>query len=161
MILDLFLDGDPILSETLPIFDFEAGIDLVEIMRDMSETMIANSGAGLAANQVGLRHRLFLMRDGDDTIMCVNPVLLDEEGTEWGREGCLSFPDLHFDISRPPSIDVQFYDQNGEIVERSLYGFAARVFQHELDHINGVVFTSKVSKLKLQMAKAKRKKALR
>jgi peptide deformylase len=117
--------------------------------------MEANRGMGLAAPQIGMPLRFFVMRTTDGrSIACFNPQIISvSSDTEKGDEGCLSFPDLWLKVRRPIKAEVRYFDQNGNLVNETFENLNARAFQHELDHLNGVVFTTKVSNLSLSMAK--------
>jgi len=131
------------------------------------------SGVGLAAPQIGKAIRLFLIdaspfAEDDDlseeerTVLksfnrvFINPKILEEEGEEWlFNEGCLSIPDVREDVSRQPKITIEYQDENFTLHTETLEGLAARVFQHEYDHIEGILFTDKLSTLKKRIIKKK------
>lgn len=103
------------------------------------QTMIQQRGIGLAANQVGINARLFVMLVDNQVFHCFNPVILESSDLQCDlQEGCLSFPDQFLSIARPEQIRVQYTNAHGKITEQSLSGWAARCFQHELDHLNGI-----------------------
>lgn len=137
--------------------------DPVALVREMYDVMLASNGVGLAAPQVGLPYRVFVM--GDTTgyrEACFNPEIVSEsEIALTDEEGCLSFPYLQLSIKRPLFIDVRFQNEQGETVIKRLDKLWARCYLHELDHLNGVVFVDRVSRLKLQMAMNKRNKMKR
>ncbi len=172
MILPIVAYGDPVLkkkakdiSESYPNFDV--------LLENMFETMYNASGVGLAAPQIGLPIRLFLVDTtpfGDDEDLSeqeqkalngfkrvfVNPKIIEEEGNEWAfNEGCLSIPDVREDVFRKPNIKVEYYDENFDKHTESFTGLIARVIQHEYDHIEGVLFTDKLSSLKKRLIKGK------
>ena len=142
-----------------PVQDFDFNIyDPVQIEQEMIAIMKDYNGIGLAANQVGLDARIFIM--GSDNIegFCkpqafINPKLLkyNEEITS-DKEGCLSFPTLYLDVKRPSIIEVSYMNTKGDLEEVRISGYMAKCFQHEYDHLDGVCFTNRVSKLKLEMA---------
>lgn len=155
--LTILPDSDPILAERMPEWDFAAETEARPLVQQMFDTMIAAKGIGLAANQVGLRHRLFIMGSEHDGLVaaCFNPVVTAVDGMLLADEGCLSFPNLFLKVKRPEIVAVSYQDSDGAVVERTFDGIWARVFQHELDHLDGIVFTKRVSKLKLDMARKK------
>lgn len=127
--------------------------------KDMQETRRAYKAVGLAANQCGLAWRMFVMGTDFAEFVCINPEIIEySEEIECKKEGCLSFQHLSLAVKRPRKIKVRYYDQDFELVECEFEGLLARCFQHELDHLNGITFTSKVSNLRLKMAEKKRKK---
>ncbi len=158
MIRELVDCNDPILKEPLEKFDFDnPPMDPIELAHDLAETMIANNGLGLSANQMGLPYRAFAMK-AEKIIVCFNPIIVDTSTeTVMLEEGCLSFPLLFVKVKRPKKIKVRYTEPNGNIVTKIFDGMTARVFQHELDHLNGVVYTSKANKFHLEQAKKKLK----
>ena len=158
MILPIIAYGDPVLkkkgkeiTKDYPNFD--------TLLENMFETMYNASGVGLAAPQVGIKKRIFIMGNFTKLVACINPKIVslsDERDND--LEGCLSFPDLFMKVKRPTTAVVQYYTVSGELVERELTGFECRVFLHEYDHLQGIEFTDRVSKLKLDRATKKRYK---
>lgn len=126
-----------------------------ELAISLIETMVKYRGVGLAANQVGLPYRVFVMGAEKVGFACFNPEILEKRGEEIIEEGCISFPGLYLKIPRAASIDVRYIDMNGVTKEERFDGLTARIFQHELDHLNGICYTSKVSRLVLERAKEK------
>jgi len=136
----------------------------VELKNNLIATMKNFQGVGLSANQCGIFERVFVMYDDfktRETIACFNPEVI-QYGTETTLEdeGCLTYPGLWLKIKRPVEIKVQFEDEFGEVHTKKYSGLESRVFQHELDHMNGKNFTEKVGKLKLDMAYKRREKQL-
>jgi len=145
--------------------------DLKQLIDNMWETMYAAHGVGLAAPQIGLSIRLFVIDAGpfvDEDEMepeevktlksfkkvFINPIIIDEQGPLWDfNEGCLSIPDVREDVSRKEQITLQYQDENFETHRITLRGLAARVVQHEYDHIEGVLFTDHISPLKRRLIK--------
>ena len=159
MILDLVPHDDPILRQECPKFDFTTPpIDPIELVVNLAETMMHLGGLGLAAPQVGLPYNCFVLY-ANPIIAVYNPILIDAttEQTEL-EEGCLSFPNLVLKIARPSVIKVRYQMPNSETITQKYVGMTSRAFQHEMHHLHGILFTDHVSKLKLQMAKAKAKK---
>jgi peptide deformylase len=172
MILPIVAYGDPVLRKVAVAIDATFP-DLEKLITNMKETMYNASGVGLAAPQVGKAIRLFLIDASpfaeDDDIseeesavlksfnrVFINPKILDEEGEEWlFNEGCLSIPDVREDVSRQPKITIEYQDESFTTHTETLDGLAARVFQHEYDHIEGILFTDKLSTLKKRIIKKK------
>lgn len=118
--------------------------------------MTEDGGVGFAANQMGFLYRVFAMNIGEQTTFLYNPeVVSSSDELLTITEGCLSFPGLFMKVKRPKAVRVRYQDREGEIHEEDLAGIAARCFQHELDHLDGICFTDRVSKLTLDMAKKK------
>lgn len=162
MIRDLVDSNDPILREKLEDFDFSnPGTDPVQLSRDLAETMIIQNGLGLAANQIGERHRAFAMK-AEQIIVCFNPKIVDaSEETVLLEEGCLSYPGLLVKIKRPKKIRVRYTMPNGEVETRVFDGLTARVFQHELDHLDGICHINRANAIHKKQALAKWKKLQR
>lgn len=132
--------GDPVLRE---VADEVTNVDgaLVELTKQMAITMYAAPGLGIAAPQVGVRKRLFVydMNDGQGALTIVNPVIVESSG-EWSYdEGCLSVPGLSWEIVRPRTIQLTGYDLDGHEVNVEATDLLSRLYQHELDHLNGVL----------------------
>jgi peptide deformylase len=147
-------------------WQFQTDQDIADAQQteiEMLALMKASNGIGLAAQQAGLLKRVFVMQTQDGREFGVfNPVVtFTSETMQEGQEGCLSFPELWLDIKRPMSIDAEYIDRNGKECIISFVGLDARVFLHELDHLNGVCFTDDISPLKLAMARKKQQKTLR
>lgn len=141
-----------ILRETLPDFDFASSENAIDIAHILAKSMIKYGGAGIAANQLGLKHRCFAMKS-NPIIVAFNPKIVDtsEEMIEL-EEGCLSIPGLNVKIKRPRSIRVRYTEPNGNVVTQKFTDLTARIFQHELDHLNGILITDRISRLKKHMA---------
>lgn len=172
MILPIVAYGSPVLKQkAVPLSqDYDQLGNLIE---NMWETMYAAHGVGLAAPQVGLALRLFVIDAGpfaqDENLseeestflegfkkVFINPVMVSESGTPWDfNEGCLSIPDVREDVARPPQIEIEFLDEHFEKQRLILKGLAARVVQHEYDHIEGILFTDHLSPLKKRLIKGK------
>jgi peptide deformylase len=117
--------------------------------------MVKYRGVGLSANQVGLPYRVFVMGAEKVGFACFNPEILETNGEDKFDEGCLSFPGLFLPIKRPSSVKVRYTDMNGVTKEETFGGFTARIFLHEFDHMEGVVYTSKISPIILERSKRK------
>lgn len=140
-------------------FDFSnPPIDPIELAQNLTETMLANGGIGLAANQCGLPYRVFAVAS-NPVLVCFNPIIVDRttETVEL-EEGCLSFKGLILKIKRPLAIKARFTMPNGVTETHKYTGMTARIFQHEYDHIEGITFDKHVGPVSLAMAKAKAKK---
>lgn len=161
--LELVGETDKTLRVKSLSWDFDSNADATILPKAMNSAMIAHNGMGLAANQVGVPYRLFVMGDSKEKFWtCYNPEIVERLGVvEKSTEGCLSFPNLLLDIERNSIILVRYFNSNGELVEEELAGRWARCFQHELDHIDGICFDQRVSKLALGIAQRKRAKAQR
>ena len=172
MILPIVAYGTTVLKQkALPISKDYNNINT--LIDNMWDTMYAASGVGLAAPQIGLSIRLFIVdttpfansENLSDTEIAflegfkrvfINPTITKETGMTWDfNEGCLSIPDIREDVSRKPKIEIEFLDEHFEKQKLSLEGLAARVVQHEYDHIEGVLFTDYLSPLKKRIIKGK------
>lgn len=144
------------------VFGQDGDAELLE--QSMIEFMTANFGIGLAANQIGLAKRVFVIGSKNierfpEPFAVFNPKILEvSEETILDKEGCLSYPGLWLSIKRPAVIKVEFQDSKGNTHEAALSGLIARCFQHELEHLDGICFVDKVSPLKLQLAMKKLRK---
>lgn len=135
-------DPDPVLREhAVKVTKFNA--NLHKLLKDMAETMYEAEGVGLAAPQIGILKRVIVVDIGDESglIEMVNPELIEREGEQLGPEGCLSIPGLNGDVRRWQRIKVQGQNRHGQLFTVDAEGFLARAFQHEIDHLNGVLFT--------------------
>ena len=146
----------------VPIDQCSTDLDREELARDLIETMKEFNGLGLSANQVGIKAPAFVMyKDVNkrETLACFNPHVLEySEEKILMDEGCLSYPGLWLKISRPSAVIVEFENESGENEQFQLYGLESRIFQHEMDHMQGKDFRDHVSKLKLNMAIKRMKK---
>lgn len=145
-------------------WDFENDGDAVQLEADMVAFMEQHHGIGLAANQIGITKRVFVIGskkiDGfPEPFAMFNPVIIEaSEEQSLEKEGCLSYPDLWLSIKRPSVIKVSYQDSYGNTHEAAMSGLIARCFQHELDHLNGVCFVDIVSPMKLNLAMKKLRK---
>lgn len=153
-LLPIRIFGDPILRERAsPVETFDD--QLVRLAEDMHETMRSAAGAGLAATQVGVLKRLFTWETGDEHGAFVNPEIVEtSEEEQEGEEGCLSFPGLFYPTVRPLRARLRAVDVHGEPLERVGEGMLARIFLHEIDHLNGILFID-------HLARHDRKEAMR
>lgn len=135
--------------------------DLRELVDDMFETMYAADGIGLAAPQVGIAKRLFVIdirEPGVEPLAVVNPVIVERDGTERGEEGCLSLPGLIGVVERAARVTLEAVDAAGKPIRIEASELLARVIQHEIDHIDGILFIDRLSPLKRKMLLSKWKK---
>lgn len=172
MILPIVAYGTPVLKKkALDIPEDYEGLDT--LIENLWETMYAASGVGLAAPQVGLGLRLFVIDASpfaeDDELSLeeqtqlkgfkkafINAVIEEESGEEWAfNEGCLSIPDVREEVKRQEKLTISYQNEAGEQLTESYTGLAARVIQHEYDHIEGILFTDKLSPLKKRLIKGK------
>jgi peptide deformylase len=161
-IFDLVPENDPILRQEIPEFDFDnPPVNPTDFASALVETCKSHKGYGLSANQCGFRHRVFVMGTGDDYVAFFNPKIISTSGEVHMAEGCLSFPFLGLHITRPAIVDVEYQDFNGVVRTTKFSGVSARCFQHELDHLNGIVYTYKVKPMALQSGLKKRNKLLK
>ena len=137
--------GDDILNKKCrPVTDFNDR--LFTLLEDMHETLTDAHGAGLAAPQVGILRRLALVMVEDESFLeIINPEIIAREGEQDGAEGCLSVPGKYGMVKRPMKVTVKYQDRNGEWHERTAEGFTARAFCHEIDHLDGHLYTELVS----------------
>ena len=152
---------DEILSKAATPIDVEnPQVDLVQLKADMLDVMIKHRGLGLSACQVGLPWKLFVMGESKETaIMVVNPeIIAHSEETNNEPEGCLSFPDVFLSVNRPNTVSAKWLDENLKPQEGTIEGYGARCFLHEYDHLMGVVYKEKVSRMKWDRATKKKQK---
>jgi peptide deformylase len=153
-------NDNPLLTTIVPEFDFtnspdDPNVIALELMKIMNE----NNGIGLAANQIGKMHRVFVMRGDPENLVCFNPRIVHmEEEQILLEEGCLSYPNLLVKIKRPKKIRVRFQTPTGNVVTKVFDGLTARVFQHEIDHLNGILFYNKANRIHREQAFKKMEK---
>lgn len=151
----LIEEASQVLRTPPPEFDFEnPKEDPKEIEKNMTEAMDRFGGIGLSANQVGLPYKMFVMKTADKgTVGFFNPKITRvSQDTDLLKEGCLSFPDIYLMIKRSKMIELEYQDSDGETHSLVLEGMAARCVQHECDHLNGILFLQRASRLKLERA---------
>lgn len=121
---------------------------LAKLLNDMYDTMIEFDGVGLAAPQIGLDQQIAIVDIGDEigTIELINPEILEFSGEQTGPEGCLSFPNLYGEVTRPNWVKVRAQDRKGKFYTLEAEEFLARAIVHEIDHLNGILFTTKVTR---------------
>ena len=168
MILPIVAYGDPVLRQECEEISQDYP-NLDKLISNMFETMYQASGVGLAAPQIGLAIRLFIVdaspfaegENGDESCadfkrVFINPIIYEESGNEWGfEEGCLSIPKIREEVKRKPDLKIEYYTPDWELVEEELTGFPARIVQHEYDHIEGVLFTDHISTLRRTLLSTK------
>ena len=161
MEITLLKENDPALNQVATAWDFTIDGDPSDLITNMTKIMIERNGIGLAAPQCGVSKRIFIMGNKDKMFACINPEIIDADGSVMDVEGCLSFPQLWLRVRRADKIKVKYYNALGELVEAEFSGLISRVFQHEYDHLDGICFDTRVAKLSLEMAKNRRKKKSR
>lgn len=154
---------EPVLKQVAaPVTDIDE--ELRTLARDMAETMYDAPGVGLAAPQVGVSRRLVVIdcapREAPELLTCVNPEIVAREGETYEEEGCLSIPGYYARVPRSERVRVRFLDLDGRTVERDAEGLLAIAFQHEIDHLDGVLFVDRLSPLKKGMFRKKYQKIL-
>lgn len=148
-----------LLTTKLPEYEFGKDYDPIIIEKTMHELMDVHQGYGISANQINFDRRVITITHNNQKITMFNPVLLTDSVEEsLDQEGCLSFPYLYLSIKRPRQIQVKYLTSDRSSCTLDLLDFDAKCFLHELDHINGICFISKVSKLKLDLAIRKMRK---
>ncbi len=158
--------GDPVLRRKATAIEPDEYPHIKALVENMFETMYGAHGVGLAAPQVGLSMRLFVIDAGtfaedepslkDFKKAFINAKILEESGEEWPfNEGCLSIPDIREDVYRKKTLKISYYDENWKHYEETYDGMAARIIQHEYDHIEGKLFTDKLSPLRRRLIEKK------
>ncbi|KLO24198.1 peptide deformylase [Marinitoga sp. 1197] len=145
MNLKVRLIGDPVLrKKAINVKNIDENFrNFLEIMTNM---MYKEDGVGLAAPQIGISKRFFIMDDGNKLRKVINPEIIEFLGEEIiFEEGCLSIPGIFLNVKRPEGVRVRYMDENGNVVEEELHEYPARIFQHEYDHLEGILFIDKVS----------------
>ena len=147
--------GDPILRrETEPVPAFDKS--LKNFVNDMIKTMHKEDGIGLAAPQIGHLKKIIVVdisgiEEDEKPRVFINPEITHSSGESVVEEGCLSIPEVREDVSRPEKIKVKYYNENGDNFEDEFDGWMARVLQHEIDHLNGILFVDLISPIKRQL----------
>lgn len=143
----------------------EINEEIQQLIDDMAETMFAAPGAGLAAPQVGISKRIIVIHSLEDSsrkdfLALINPEIVHTEGKAVTEEGCLSIPELRMEVSRAEKVLVRALDREGKPIEVEGVGLMARVLQHEIDHLNGLLYIDRLSPAKRDVIKRKLKKSL-
>jgi peptide deformylase len=163
MIYPIVAYGDPVLKKIATDI-VKDELDLTALIADMYETMYNASGVGLAAPQIGISKRLFVVDAAgfedpeypEFKKVFINPVIVEEMGEDWTyEEGCLSIPGIRSGVDRPERLIIEYFDEHWKAHREEYGGMAARVIQHEYDHIEGVLFTDHLSALKKRLFKSK------
>ena len=153
---------EPVLSKpAAPVTQFDAA--LKKLVQEMFASMYAAQGIGLAAPQIGLSKRLTVIdisfnKNADEKIVLINPEIIEEEGKQFEEEGCLSLPDIREKVQRAERVKVKAQNEKGEWFEIEGTELLARAMQHEIDHLNGVLFIDRISRLKRELALRKIRK---
>lgn len=143
---NILTQGDPTLNKKCrPVTDFNARLH--QLLDDMADTLAEANGVGLAAPQVGLLRRIVVIDVGEGRIELINPEIIKTSGEQDGAEGCLSFPGEFGMVKRPMNVTVRAQDRNGKTFEISGTELLARAFCHEIDHLNGVCFVTRASRM--------------
>lgn len=161
MEIKLLKENDQVLRQVAEPWDFTVDGDPNDLIRRMIKTMMENNGIGLAGPQVGVLKRIFVMGNQDKLFACINPEILKTDGEVMDLEGCLSFPDLWLRVRRAETITVRYQNAMAEFIETEFTSLIARVYQHELDHLNGICFDNRVGPVTLDLAKEKRRRRSR
>lgn len=161
--LQLVKSNDPILTKVCDVFDFNnPPFDPIEFSKEMVKFMYDSNGVGLAANQVGVGYRIFAMRASPENFVCFNPrIVQPSEALVTLEEGCLTYQGLYVKIKRPQHIRVRFQTPNGETLTKQFTGISARIFQHELDHLDGIIFYNRANRVHRDKALEKWRKGIK
>lgn len=149
-------------TKAAPVIVFDE--QLHQTLKALAEAMYEHDGIGLAATQVNLHQRIFVMdisQEQNQVQYLINPEIIERVGKIKGSEGCLSFPGLYIEVERAENITVRYQDEYGKFHEASFEGIQAKCIQHELDHLDGIVFTDRLSQLKRERALKKYMKLLK
>ena len=152
MVLTIVKYPDPVLQQPgEPVTEFDK--ELRKFVADMFETMYASQGIGLAAQQVGVAKRITVIdlsqrKDPAQKLVLINPEIISREGKQYEEEGCLSFPEIREKIARAAKVRIRAQDENGKWFERDGEELLSRAFQHEIDHLDGILFIFRMSPLK-------------
>lgn len=146
-LVDICRLGDPILrqkAESVP----KVSQKIKDLLTDLTDTMYAVPGVGLAAPQIGVSKRVIVIDVGEGLLQLVNPVLLSQSGNEIATEGCLSIPGIVGDVNRATEVVVRGLNNKGRRIEIRASGFLARALQHEIDHLEGILFIDKATNIR-------------
>lgn len=156
-IRDIHLLGSPVLRQRA---EDVAGMDeaLRTLIDDMFDTMAAASGIGLAANQIGIARRIAVVNAEGTTLTMINPRVVEADGRDAKEEGCLSIPDVYGEVSRPDRVVLEALDEDFAPYRLEASGLVARAIQHEIDHLDGILFIDHLSPLKRQLLVSRYKK---
>jgi len=157
-ILEIKEYGEPVLREkALPVKEITP--EILNLIKDMAETMYVDSGVGFAAPQVGVSKRIIII-DGEEEglIVLINPMIVKSEGEVVEEEGCLSVPGIYSQVKRSSKVTVKALNENGDLIELTKEGLTARALQHEIDHLDGVLFVDRIGRMERQILLKKLKK---
>ena len=150
----LHLLGSPVLRQrSAEVGTVDDGV--CRLVDDMFETMDAARGIGLAANQVGVARRVAVVDAEEDRFEMIDPVIIESEGRTVAEEGCLSIPEIYGDVSRPERVVLEATDRHGQRYRKEATGLKARAIQHEIDHLDGILFLDHLSLVKRQVLLAR------
>jgi len=157
-ILEIKEYGEPILrGKALPVKEIDP--EILNLIKDMAETMYTDSGVGLAAPQVGVSKRIIVIDGEEEGLMVlINPILVKSEGELVEEEGCLSIPGIYSQVKRASKVTVRALNENGDPIEMTKEGLAARALQHEIDHLDGILFIDRIGRTERQILLNKLKK---
>ncbi|MBR4958165.1 MAG: peptide deformylase [Phascolarctobacterium sp.] len=144
--LKILTAGDPVLRQTAAEVT-KIDKKLIKLLKDMADTMYAAEGVGLAAPQIGVSKRIVVIDVGDGIIEMINPVIVNKEGSVVGGEGCLSVPEYEGEVERAEKVECEFTDRSGKRYLIETDGLLAIAIQHELDHLDGVLFIDKAQSI--------------
>jgi peptide deformylase len=155
----LRVEPDPILYKKLESYNFDCGMNAGEIEKKMIAIMENEYGMGISANQVGFDRRVIIIKPADQSPFAMfNPEIVNQQNQCEDLEGCLSFPGLSLKVTRSEIVTVKYLDKDQKECIITLSGYDAKCLQHEIDHLDGICFTNRVSKLKLEIARKKQRK---
>ena len=163
MVRTILKYGEPVLEKAAdPVTEFDTA-DLKDLIEDMWETMYAAKGVGLAAPQIGSNKRISVIdisvgEDESKKIVIINPEVISRDGKQTGEEGCLSIPGFREPVTRSEKVKVRAQNEKGETIELDGDELLARAFEHEIDHLNGIMFINHLSALKRDIIRRKIKK---
>lgn len=146
-VYEVIKNGDPILREKAkPVSDITPNI--LKLLDNMRDTMYASKGVGLAAPQIGVSKRVIVVDVGEGLVEMINPEIIQQQGVETDTEGCLSIPGVLGEVPRAGIIVIQGLNRSGDLVQYKVKGFMARAFQHELDHLDGILFIDRAQNVR-------------
>ena len=158
--MELVKSNDPILTRRCDDFDFiNPPFDAVEFAQQLVKYMYDRNGVGIAANQVGVPYRIFALRGSPENFVCFNPKIVQlSEAEILLEEGCLTYPGLYVKVKRAQHLRVRFTTPNGDTLTKQFTGITARIFQHEMDHLDGIIFYNKANRFHREQSLRKWKK---
>ena len=157
---EIIIYPDPVIKKKSESVE-EVNEEIKQLIDDMTETMYASRGVGLAAVQIGILKRVIVVNVGEELVALVNPEILENEGESKMEEGCLCLPGVLIDVKRSEKVKVKGLNEKGEEVVVDAEGLLARAFQHEVDHLNGILIINKVSRIKRELLTNKLRKEAR